>query len=1681
MQPNEVTENTDIELSPAQSDESTGLAAPTTESASGQRSWLERRNIAALLLLLVLIIAAYFRFTGLNWDDAHHLHPDERFLTDTASLLRSTDPITYLKTSESPLNPYNVGKSFYVYGNFPMTATRLTAEWTDKVCQLLGERCQYGFSYYDGIHLVGRFMSALVDLISIVFTFLIGRRLYDWRTGILAALLMALAVLPIQQSHFFTMDNWAAAAAVIAMYAAVRASENGKQIRWWILFGIMLGLSVASRINLAPLAFMAVVTAFIWLARRSRESDPDLGWSYLLTDRGRSDLVGAILGIVIAALFSVVTFRLAQPYAFADAQIVRDTAIAQSGELPSPLVLAAKSIVGLNPHWLANMEEIQNLQSPNASFPPALQWTDRAPVIFPLINMVVWGMGIAAGIACLFGFFWALWRIIRAKPDWTSHLLLVSWIGLYFVFMSTRWVKSIRYFLPLYPFLFLLGSWALIEIWNRAGANLFKRVLAGGLIILVVVPTYLWADAFIDIYRSPVTRVQASEWMFENIPSGATLIYESDGEEQELQLPLRRYDFYPGSPPVRLDFTLPEDGILKGLRFNYLRDTEGDQVADDGETLIVSLANLSSGLTLSEASQAISLGDEREPVFIELPAIELESQQPYVIHAEAGAGGGFTASTSRLANEHWDDALPVRIGGLDPYSSYFEGLSEGLMPITHPDSENKRQSFYRWLDEADYIVLSSQRALWSIPRLPLTYPLTTRYYEALFSGELGFEPVAQFHADMNIGPLYISDVGGEVNWGTPPDIGWPPANDFAAEEAFSVYDHPPVWLFEKTDAYDPEQIRRVFEAVDLSQVLFTTPGQATSAPNGLLLDSDAVSAQLNEGTFNSLFNVDGPLAQNDWLAAVVWWLAVIFLGLITFPLTFVVLGGLSDRGYPFARVLGILLISYFGWILASVRLLPNTRSTLLLGLGLLIAANLIIAVVKRVELISFIKENFRLIAIVEIVAVSMFIVLILVRLGNPDAWDVIWGGEKPMDLSYFNAVLKSSYFPPYDPWFAGGVINYYYYGFVFVGVLTKLLGILPTISYNLILPTLFSFTGMGAFSLAYNLVVRRRGSAEPVELSSIETPPSGRLSDVKKKAVAAGIAAAMLCIILGNLAEVVVVLNTWNRASDMDVNTGVAALDTVVRTIDGGIDLALTDRPAPIYPGDWFWSASRAINAEPGEVQPITEFPFFTFLYGDLHAHMIALPLTLLALAWAVSFAFRADNPTKQNIWENATTWIVGGLAIGVLWPTNSWDFPTYLLIGVIAVIYGSIRKFNKLSLQMVGHAAVFSLLLVLLSVVPFLPFTSNFGQAYSSISLWPGSYTHLSNYLVIYGLFLFFILTYMAIEFRSWTRSWTRTALENWKPFALPIIILLVLLTLASAYLVIKGYLIVPVALPLAIFAGVLAIRPGISTSRRIVLVLISGALTLTLIVEFIVLDGDIGRMNTVFKFYLQVWVMLSIVSGVSAVAAWSALKTRPRIRRAWSAVLVLLLLAAALYPILATKAKWDIRMNPDAPKTLDSMAFMQVTSYNDVGFDGSSKSVDLSYDYDAIRWMQRNIEGTPVIAEAHGANPYRSVANRVAMYTGLQAIVGWDWHQRQQRAVLPGSLVTNRIIDVNNLYNTTDINQAMQILKKYDVNYVYAGQLEWTYYHPRGLLKFDEMVEQGLLDEVYRNGGVSIYEVLG
>ena len=1711
------------------------LAPPAATSPALPRARARGEALVAAALVAILLLGAYFRFVGLNWDSDSHLHPDERFLTMVGSAVSGVDnPLDYLRTSISTLNPYNFGYSLFVYGNFPMTATRYVAEWATGLCDAAASRtgtlpgwCSHTYSGYDGIQLVGRFLSGLVDLISVFFTFLIARRLYDWRAGLFAALLLALAVMPIQQSHFFTMDNWATAFTTLGIYAAVRAATVGDaephwRLRWWALFGLALGLAAASRVNTAPLAVLIAVSAVIFLARREASVVPDAGapaarLSWLARATRTRDLERAIVGIALAAAVSILTFRVAQPYAFTDAQMVRDQAIAATGQEPSAFIVAIKSVIGLNPAFLSNMAEIQRLQAPEASFPPATQWVDRPAIFFPLSNMLLYGMGITAGLFAWFAVFWAAWRSLGSArraaaggadwplPEWMLHAIPLAWTLLYFLFMGTRWVKSVRYFLPIYPTLFVLAGWAIVQLWlwaRRPSPAPRRRAAAvAALAALIVLPSLLWAVMYTNVYREPMTRIAASAWIYDNVPSGATLLYDTaDGRAEELNLPLKGMEFQLDGPPLFLDFTMPEDGTIRALRLNYLSDPDFDagEAADDTETLRVILGEG------APVDQPLQLDGERRAVVIPLAATPAAADAPIHLTLQAGPGGPIRAGTSLLVNEGWDDLLPVGMDGRNAYGGYYTEVTGGQRPVTDPDSPEKREQVIAWLDEADYIMISSQRAMWSLPRMPLTYPMMLRYYEGLFSGELGFDLVAQFHENTHLGPLYVSDTSAQVSWGEPPAVGWPSPSELAAEEAFSVYDHPPVWIFAKNDRYSSENTRRILESVDLSQVRVMNPLEATRATGGMMLSAADRAAQQAGGTFSEVFAIDGALSRNPWLAAVVWALAVIAIGWIAFPLAYTALGGLPDRGYGLSRVLGLLVVSYLPWLAASLNWLPHTRRTLLLALVALFAVSAILFARRRGEMLAFVRRRWRYILGVELLGLALFALMVAIRLGNPDVWDVIWGGEKPMDLSYLTAVMRSTTFPPYDPWFAGGYLNYYYYGFVFVGALAKLLGVMPAVAYNLILPMLFSMIGVAVFSLAHGLVVAGGQWAVVARkpASGQWSVDSGRRQAATRKPVVAGLVAVALALLLGNLAEPTVVADAWYKAGTPSLEE-LPVIGGAARTLDGGLKV-LSGDPAPIYPGDWFWTASRAINADEGEVQPITEFPFFTFLYGDLHAHMIAMPLSMLALGWAISLALwgeRRSAARRAAIGDGAHksapqlyplspipyplsqrpgvwAWLVGALAIGVLRPTNTWDWPTYMLLGVVAIVFYMLQTEGP-NLRALGKAAFLAVVLFGLSALAFLPYTANYGAAYSSVSLWPGSYTHVWNFLLVHGLFLLFVVTHLARELRAWTATWTEEGKRRLEPLGRPLLLAAGLFVVLCAALLIRGYWIAPVVLPLLAASGLLALRPGLPAARRVVLALMAAALGLTLIVEIVVLDGDIGRMNTVFKFYLQVWLMLSIACGPAAVWAWPSIRQTRRLRLVWQTALGVMLFAAALYPLLATAAKWGIRMNPDAPTTLDGAAFMPTVEYGDTDYAGQSRTVRLVEDMGAIDWLQRNVQGSPVVMEAHGSNPYRSIASRIAMYTGLPTVVGWDWHQRQQRAVAPDTLVSSRIADVNTFYNTLDVDVARNILARYGVEYIVVGSLENTYYWPEGLSKFEPMVADGTLAEVYRDDFARIYRV--
>jgi uncharacterized membrane protein len=197
-------------------------------------------------------------------------------------------------------------------------------------------------------------------------------------------------------------------------------------------------------------------------------------------------------------------------------------------------------------------------------------------------------------------------------------------------------------------------------------------------------------------------------------------------------------------------------------------------------------------------------------------------------------------------------------------------------------------------------------------------------------------------------------------------------------------------------------------------------------------------------------------------------------------------------------VLGLVLLGYFSWLSGSFGV-PVTRLTIAIVFAVLAIAGITLGWIKRAELAEEWKSRKQYFLMVEGVFLAFFLFDLLIRIGNPDLWHPAKGGERPMDFSYFNAILKSTSFPPYDPWFAGGYINYYYYGFVLVATPVKLLGIVPSLAYNFILPTLFASVAMGAFCVGWNLLDGKREAGDEKKEAGSGRRKAERLSTLDSR------------------------------------------------------------------------------------------------------------------------------------------------------------------------------------------------------------------------------------------------------------------------------------------------------------------------------------------------------------------------------------------------------------------------------------------------------------------------------------------------------------------------------------------------------------------------------------------------------
>jgi len=852
------------------------------------------------------------------------------------------------------------------------------------------------------------------------------------------------------------------------------------------------------------------------------------------------------------------------------------------------------------------------------------------------------------------------------------------------------------------------------------------------------------------------------------------------------------------------------------------------------------------------------------------------------------------------------------------------------------------------------------------------------------------------------------------------------------------------------------------------------------------------------------------------LHVITWWLIVQVFGLAVLPLAFRLFRHLPDRGYALAKPLGLLLVAYLFWLLGMLGFLRNTASSIAFCLVIVAIASAYLYYRQRNDsssLRDFVRTHWNVILVSEALFLAGFALWALYRAYNPD----ISATEKPMEFAFLNGILRSERFPPLDPWLSGFAISYYYFGYIMIAVLTRLSGIPSSIAFNLGIALLFAWTLTGAFSVVYNLAA---GFREQVCRTQAAAPAAGREGAHSGAAIRFGLLGAWLVAVAGNLEGFFEMLHSRGLVSEAFWNW----LDIK--------NLANATVTGNWYPTDnwWWWRASRVIHDRDflgNSVEVIDEFPFFSFMLGDMHPHVLALPFVLLAVGLSLNLVLSSRRNEAHPPDENSTlstlrytfgepwwAFVVYAVCIGAIGFLNTWDLPIYfvIMLGAYAIQQRVVSPGRWFT-----NTLIIGLAMGLLSFILYLPFYISFQSQAGGILPNLLFSTRWQQFAVMFGLQLFILIGFLAAH---WGKIWrcaalkarfnlVRDTLALWWGLFLGAFAVMFLL-LASLFLTAPGrsflegvrnneavrqmigdlpwnellvrllawrlaspWTAFVVALLLAVLVALLLrglnrlqtdnneyaycqVEPTTTFALWLALV----GLALVFSVEFIYLRDTFGtRMNTVFKFYYQAWVLLSlggaygifyVFGGAAAHRAHSG-PLRRALRSIWTAGLVVLLGVSAVYPVLAGYSKaGEFQGTP----TLDGTSYMAGLRPDD---------------YAAIRWLNENVADAPVILEATGGS-YTEYA-RVSSQTGLPTLLGWGGHELQWRGNYDEA--GRREPDIEALYSSLDPQLTLTLLDKYGIKYVYVGSLERQKYPPAALAKFDQ-----LLDVAYRNDGVTVYE---
>ena len=792
---------------------------------------------------------------------------------------------------------------------------------------------------------------------------------------------------------------------------------------------------------------------------------------------------------------------------------------------------------------------------------------------------------------------------------------------------------------------------------------------------------------------------------------------------------------------------------------------------------------------------------------------------------------------------------------------------------------------------------------------------------------------------------------------------------------------------------------------------------------------------------------------------IAWYLTLTILGLMTFPIVYRLFPKFADRGYSLSRTAGLLVWGYAFWMLTSLGIAQNNIGGILLGLAILASLSFWsfteTAKDQTLNIIIWLKSNFRLVFTIEALFLLSFTAIAFLRAANPEAL----GTEKPMELAFINAILRSPTFPPRDPWLSGYAISYYHFGYIMTAMIAKLTATAGSIAFNLMTALVFALSAIGAYSILYNLL----STDYRLQTTDFSEEPSNLQNSA--------LLAPLFLLLVSNFEGFLELIHQqgilWTSSSKnfwiwLNIKT-------------------LNEAPANLQPIPerfwWWWRASRVIqdfDLAGNHREVIDEFPFFSFLLGDLHPHVLSLPFILLAVAVALNiylggwrgktevFKFRFTL-TPLGIFIVAL--ILGGLAF-----LNTWDI--LIAAALITSAYGLKRAYeNGWHWLLLEDFLYFGILTVVSSILLYIPFYLGFASQAGGILPNLINPTRGAHLWVMFGTLLLPIFFWMIYLWRGKI---------NWKiGFGLVLGLLLFLWLFSWLIAWIASLINGDLATTLIHSQGITSfgelfrqasVRRGEYIGSALTLLFVAGGavsllffrkkpvnaeqdedlarpdsfiLLLTLLgsllviaPEFFYLRDQFGtRMNTIFKFYYQAWILWSLAAAYGSVIL---------LKKKRGMVIIVLIMMSLVYPVYGVMSKANF-----AKLTLDSAAYIQQ--------DEAA----------AIAWLEYAPDG--VILEAVGGS-YTGYA-RISTNTGLPTVLGWPGHESQWRGGYEE--IGSREDDVEAIYTSPKWDRTKPLLEKYNVRYVVVGALENSTY------RVDEGKFQRYLESVFSQGGISIYRV--